>query len=65
MAHLGGQQGAVAPPSPSWNKSDTPILENEHLFEKLAFGISVEEMTPQLPTAPFRFALDPPLHFNM
>ena len=47
-----GQLGAVAPPSPSLNRSGAPILENERHFEELAFGISVEEMTPQLLTAP-------------
>ena len=52
---------AVAPPSPSLNRSGTLIFENERPFEELAFDISVEKMTPQLPTAPFRFDLDPPL----
>ena len=61
VVDLRGQLKAVAPPSPSLNRSGAPFWKCCALFEELTFYISVEVKTPPLSTVPFKFALDPPL----
>ena len=54
VVDLGGQLGAIAPPSLSWNRSGAPLLEMLRPYEELTLDISVEEKTPPLSTAPLQ-----------